>query len=205
MSSRHSEEHEQRRQQIIDGALAVFSSKGFEKATNQEIAAAAGIGSPGLIYHYFESKADLLRHVVAARAPGLQTILADDALMALPAQEALTRIGSAFLNVLIDPLNLRLFRVIIGEALRNPAIAEAWHRSSSAPLRTVLVRYLESRMRSGELRQVEPVAAADCFLGPFMLYVMSTEVFGRPDAERLDSPTMVATAVAIFLQGLEAA
>lgn len=43
------EEYERRRQQIIDGALVVFSQKGFDKATNQEIAEAAGIASPGLI------------------------------------------------------------------------------------------------------------------------------------------------------------
>jgi len=39
-----------RRQQIIDGALQVFASK---KATNG-ILAASGIGSPGLIYHYWD-------------------------------------------------------------------------------------------------------------------------------------------------------
>ncbi len=72
MVSRDEDEHERRRQQIIDGALVVFAEKGFEKATNQDIAEAAGIGSPGLIYHYFESKADLLRQVVASRSLGLQ-------------------------------------------------------------------------------------------------------------------------------------
>ncbi|HBE34387.1 MAG TPA: TetR family transcriptional regulator, partial [Cyanobacteria bacterium UBA11368] len=34
-------EFERRRQQIIDGALEVFASKGFEKATNKDIAQAA--------------------------------------------------------------------------------------------------------------------------------------------------------------------
>ncbi len=204
MGSRTEELHEHRRQQIIDGALAAFSDRGFDKATNQDIAAAAGIASPGLIYHYFKSKADLLRHVVAARAPALQSALAENRLLALPPREALTLIGSAFLDVMIDPINLRLFRVIIGEAIRNPATAEAWHRSSSAPLRSALVRYLEASMRSGKLRQADPVAAADCFLGPFMIYVLSTEVFGRPDPLRLNPSTMIDTTVAIFLQGLEA-
>ena len=51
MPSRDEQDFEERRQQIIDGALEVFSEKGFEKATNKDIAEAAGIGSPGLIYH----------------------------------------------------------------------------------------------------------------------------------------------------------
>ena len=51
MAARDDQERIQRRQQIIDGALMVFAEKGFDKATNQEIAEAAGIGSAGLIYH----------------------------------------------------------------------------------------------------------------------------------------------------------
>ncbi|NIW45213.1 MAG: TetR family transcriptional regulator, partial [Gammaproteobacteria bacterium] len=45
---------ETRREEIIDAALRVFSEKGFNAATNKDIAKAAGIRSPGLIYHYFE-------------------------------------------------------------------------------------------------------------------------------------------------------
>jgi len=47
---RDEQDFESRRQQI-DGALQVFASKGFEKATNKDIAAASGL-PPGLIYHY---------------------------------------------------------------------------------------------------------------------------------------------------------
>lgn len=50
MPPRDEQDFEDRRQQIIDCALQVFASKGFEKATNKDIAAASGIGSPGLIY-----------------------------------------------------------------------------------------------------------------------------------------------------------
>lgn len=53
MPPRDEQDFENRRQQIIDGALQVFGTKGFEKANNKDIAVAARIGSPGLIYHYF--------------------------------------------------------------------------------------------------------------------------------------------------------
>lgn len=54
-------EYESKRQQIIDAALHVFASKGFEKATNKDIADEAKIASPGLIYHYFKDKGDLFK------------------------------------------------------------------------------------------------------------------------------------------------
>lgn len=205
MAARDDQERVQRRQQIIDGALTVFAEKGFDKATNQEIAEAAGIGSAGLIYHYFESKADLLRQAVASRAPMLQNLLRDEVLMPLQPREALRLIGSAFLSALSEPENRRLFRVIMAEALRDPATAEAWHRSSSMPTKAALLRYLSAKMQAGALRRVDPAAAANCFLGPYMIYVMSSEVFGRTDGQRLDRDTMVNTTVEIFLHGLEEA
>ena len=50
MPPRDEQDYEQRRQQIIDGALEAFSAKGFDGASNKDIAEAAKIGSPGLIY-----------------------------------------------------------------------------------------------------------------------------------------------------------
>src|SRR5262249_10292239 len=98
MPSRDEQDFEERRQQIIDGALAVFSEKGFEKATNKDIAEAAGIGSPGLIYHYFKDKSDLFRQVLEQRAPVLQLIARGDSIMDLPPREALTLFGNAFIE-----------------------------------------------------------------------------------------------------------
>jgi AcrR family transcriptional regulator len=47
------------RQRILESALLLFGSKGYEQTTMREIAAAAGY-SPGLTYRYFESKEELV-------------------------------------------------------------------------------------------------------------------------------------------------
>src|SRR5215831_18093570 len=47
-----------RRQQILEAALAIFAERGFETATNKDITEQAGVNQ-GLIYFYFESKADV--------------------------------------------------------------------------------------------------------------------------------------------------
>ena len=99
MAAQDDQERVQRRQQIIDGALTVFAEKGFDKATNQEIAEAAGIGSAGLIYHYFESKADLLRQVVASTiANGCRACRPGRTAARMPPRDALRLIGSAILD-----------------------------------------------------------------------------------------------------------
>ena len=89
MPPRDEQEREARRQQIMDAALEVFASKGFERATNKDIAQAANIKSPGLIYHYFKDKFDLLRNIVLQRAPAIQLLSHADDLMELPPREAL--------------------------------------------------------------------------------------------------------------------
>src|SRR5512133_3714930 len=121
MRIRDDVEYERKRQQIIDAALAVFARKGFEKATNDDIAREAGIGTGGLLYYYFEDKADLLRQAVQARSPALQAWGNEDALMAMAPREALTALGSAVLARLSDPSSVALFRVMLSEALRKPA------------------------------------------------------------------------------------
>ena len=50
---------EQRRQQIIDGAIKVFSAKGFHSATVREIAEEAGL-TMGTLYNYINSKEDII-------------------------------------------------------------------------------------------------------------------------------------------------
>src|SRR5262245_10589512 len=119
MPPRDEQDFEVRRQQIIDGALAVFSEKGFEKATNKDIAEAAGIGSPGLIYPYFKDKSDLFRQVLEQRTPVLQLIARGESVMDLSPREALTLFGSAFIQTLENRTGISMFKLILGEAVRH--------------------------------------------------------------------------------------
>ena len=58
IKERKEREKERRRQQIIIAAKRIFSAKGFNKATMEDIAKAAEI-SPGTIYIYFKNKDEL--------------------------------------------------------------------------------------------------------------------------------------------------
>jgi AcrR family transcriptional regulator len=50
---------EQRRAEILEAALGLFSSKGFHETTMEEVAQAAGVAK-GTVYLYFQSKEHLL-------------------------------------------------------------------------------------------------------------------------------------------------
>jgi AcrR family transcriptional regulator len=203
MATRDSQDFEGRRQQIIDGALQVFASKGFEKATNKDIAAASSIGSPGLIYHYFKDKSDLFRQVLEQRVPMLQLLTKREEMMSLPPQEALTLFASTFLKVVDNPNAIALMKLMLGEAVRQPVVAEMIN--TIGPLRNfaLLTRYLEKQMDAGVLRRMDTGAAARCFIGPLLAFLITRELFPQPDAPMLEPETMVKTVVEVFLGGMQ--
>ncbi len=203
MRPRNEQEYEQRRQQIINGALEVFARKGFEKATNKEIAEAAGIGSAGLIYHYFADKGDLLRQVIEHRAPLFQLIAHPEAMMVLPPREALTLFAQRFLKIVENRVALSALKLMLGEAARNPEFAAMLSRLGPGRGLPVITRYLEHQMEAGTLRRMDAGAAARCFVGPLIAYILTRELFTQPDSATLTPDTMVETTVEIFLQGME--
>jgi TetR/AcrR family transcriptional regulator, repressor for uid operon len=67
---------DQRRLMILDAALKAFSKKGFEAATIQDVAAAAGM-SAGNIYRYFPSKAAIIAGLVEIDRADLESKFAN--------------------------------------------------------------------------------------------------------------------------------
>ena len=57
-------------------------------------------------------------------------------------------------------------------------------------------------MDRGLLRRMDPGAAARCFAGPLIAYILTREVFPQPDGQTLPPETMAATVVDIFLDGM---
>lgn len=203
MPPRDEQDFEGRRQQIINGALQVFASKGFEKATNKDIAAASGIGSPGLIYHYFKDKNDLFVQVVEERLPVLQLLNHCEEIMTKPPQDVLTIFGQAFLRVSENPQSVDLMKVLLSEAFRQPQIAEMFNTIGPSRSTAFLTSYLAKQMSAGVLKPMNPGAAARCFIGSLVAYILTRNVFLQPDAQEISPDTMVATAVEIFLQGMQ--
>jgi AcrR family transcriptional regulator len=56
---------EKKRAQILDGARAVFLAEGFDGASMEAIAHAAGV-SKGTLYSYFKGKDELFTSLIAA-------------------------------------------------------------------------------------------------------------------------------------------
>lgn len=203
MPQRDDNDYERRRQQIIDGALQVFASKGFETATTKDIAKAAGVRSPGLIYHYFADKADLFRSVIEQRVPIIELFDQLDAFGALPPREALTIFARGLLSATDSPQTLAMMRLMLGESIRRPAVAAMLNQHGPGRGFAFLSSYLARQMEAGTLRRMEPGVATRCFIGPLFAFIVTKLVFPQPDSATLSTEVMADAAVDVFLRGME--
>ncbi len=183
-------------------ALKVFAEKGFSEATNRDIAREAGIRSPGLIYHYFPSKMDLLRAIADRFSPITNFTQSGQTLFSFPPEVVLTKIGEMYLTLYRNAEVQSVMKVILGESLRNSEFAETFAKVGPLRILSFLSKYLEHLMDRGELRRIDPSTAARGFLGPFVTLFIFRTVFGQHEEFTVDEPSVVADTVKLFLEGL---
>jgi AcrR family transcriptional regulator len=66
----------ERRQQIVDAAVEVFSASGYRKGSLRDVAEKAGLSQAGLLHHY-RSKEDLLQAVLTWRDDVSRRVMGD--------------------------------------------------------------------------------------------------------------------------------
>ena len=152
-----------RRQQILEAALSVFAEQGFEAATNKEITERAGVNQ-GLIYFYFESKADVFFAAFEYHARLVMTQL--DAVFAEVRDEdpatGFSRLLRQIVAVLDTPRTIGLLRImhqVMGSHEPRGALSREEEQHSIGMLAEHLARrlreYLEAQMARGALRPVK--------------------------------------------------
>ncbi len=189
-----------RREQILEAAVRVFAEKGFARATNRDIARAAGI-TPGLIYHYFDSKEDLLRSAMEQRsALGLMRTMETE-MPDLPPEAMLRTLIRRLLQIVENERFVNLMRLYLPEAIHNAGVAPVGI-SLVAEATSSLERYLERQMAEGTLRRADPAFATQYLLGGVMDLVLRRQVLKDPAVLRFSHEQIVDGILSTVLQGL---
>ncbi len=129
------------RARILAAATDLIAAHGVEGMTMRQLAAACDLHIATL-YHYFGSKSDLIGAIVDDRHydAGLREL----ALPVDPALDPRDRLESFFATLATASLGeLRLWRLLIGESLRDDAVALAEARRLSSALEEAVARWLE--------------------------------------------------------------
>ena len=192
-----------RREQILGAAFEEFSEKGFKGATIKSIARAAGLQSPALIYWYFPDKETLFREVLGSRIPVLRAVRDSAGLMDLPPEEVLPKIARGYLSTFDNPAAQRMVRLIVGEAMRRPEIADILGNAVIKRVLGFLKGYMARQVELGRLRPHDVRSSARAFMGMLIPQAGGKLFFPAIREDGLTDEEHIQTAVNVFLKGLE--
>ena len=195
-------EEADRREQILDAAFEEFSAKGFKGATIKSIAGAAGLQSPALIYWYFPDKEALFREVLGSKIPVVRAVTEPGGLMELPPEEVLPTIALRYLSTFDDPAVKGMVRLIVGEAMRRPEIAEIFGNAVIRRVLGFLKGYMARQIELGRLRPHDVRSSARAFMGMLLPQAGGKVFFPAIREDGLTDEEHVENATRIFLEGL---
>jgi AcrR family transcriptional regulator len=166
----------ERREAIIAAAVRLFSEKGFRGATTRELAAALDVTEP-VIYQHFETKRDLYRAIIEAKArerqdsehwQQIENPQGDGEFFAAVAGLLLQRVER-------DPSYLRL---LLFSALEGHELADLFFEREAAEVYGRVSGYIRQRVEAGAFRaDVVPTDAARALVGMAVHHAMIQELF----------------------------
>ncbi|HET7254915.1 MAG TPA: TetR/AcrR family transcriptional regulator [Xanthobacteraceae bacterium] len=151
-----------KRASIVGGAKDVFLRHGFEGASMDEIAAAAGV-SKMTVYRYFRSKEQLFAGVIRDLC---ERIIDEDLerMLERRPEEALRGFARKMVAILFARDTIELHRIVIAESRRFPALGRLFYKSGPEACIAMLAAYLERHNSRRSLNLRNPRRTAEEFL-----------------------------------------
>jgi TetR/AcrR family fatty acid metabolism transcriptional regulator len=150
-----------RRRQILEAAVKVFAQKGFHAARVGDVAKEAGVAY-GLVYHYFDSKEQLLEAIFRGTWTDMLARVQEVEASGVSAEEAVRQVTALLLRTWRrDP---DLVRVLVREVTRSQHLQEEVEEITHA------MNALEDIVRRGQAggdfrADLDPKLAAVVFYG----------------------------------------
>ncbi|WP_372523634.1 TetR/AcrR family transcriptional regulator [Sulfuricaulis sp.] len=143
------------RQRLLEAACDAFREEGY-KVSIDRLAARAHVARQTL-YNYFPSKdvlfAEAVRHIIQSV---LVTLDRDGDVRA-----TLLGFGKAYRAKVLSSEGIAIFRTLMAEAPRFPALAKQFFRQGPQTTRKRLAEYLARAMKEGQLKRDDPDFAAE--------------------------------------------
>jgi TetR/AcrR family transcriptional regulator len=169
-----------RRSQLIEAAMDLFSRKGFAGTTTKEIARAAGV-SEAIIFRHFATKRDLYTAIIEhnIHSAGARQVLAgieecmkrsdDEGLFRLIARETIAG----------HRKDARFEKLMMHASLEGHELAAIYRREFGLPIFDSLRAYLDRRQRAGALRRIDSGAMIVAIAGMANYFALNSEESDR--------------------------
>lgn len=192
---------EQRRKQILDAALAVFSRKGYGQSTIPDIAREGGI-AVGTIYNYYPSKRDILVSVLAGRVLSEPFLNLMEQSPEVDDREFFRALAQERLTMLSRDADKFLF--MISEVYRDQEFRRQWAQGVVQPALRRAEKRVRSRMESGAFRPMQAEIAVRALAGMGIGFAVLTMIEGEDGpCYRLPTEDLAAQLADIVLLGLK--
>jgi AcrR family transcriptional regulator len=150
--------------QIITAAREAFLEQGYDAVSMDTVAKRAGVAKQ-TVYAHFSSKDALFLAVVKGEQRRMKIALPDlPADRELPVREKLILIGRRFLEGLLNPTVISLFRLAVAEANRFPTLGRSIREAGPKQTNVDLAQFLSCAAAQGALVVPDPLVAASHFI-----------------------------------------
>lgn len=182
------------RTRLIKAATEAFLEEGY-RASVDRIAARAGVAKQTL-YNNFACKEELFREVgkLLADSVALELCTTKDGLVT-----TLNRFGLDLREKTLSDKGIAMYRSFHVEGARMPEMAAAIHGRVVARLAELLSGYLGKAMKQGELRQDDPLFAAEMLIAMLVHSDRGKRLAGQPRLTDAEERQRVEKVVATFL------
>ena len=191
-----------RRNQLLEAALEVFSRKGFEGTTTKEVAAAAGV-TEAIIFRHFPTKQALYTAVLDhhVQSSELQQWLAE--IRGWMDQDNDEQVLRSIASVILKSYraDARYERVLLFAALEGHELGLAHNRQLVAPIYELLRDYFARRQREGAIARLHPGAIIGAIGGMTKNHAMMTQMFGY-STEAASDEEVIESFVRITMNGI---
>ena len=190
-----------RPQEILDAALTVFVSKGFAATKLDDVAVAAGI-SKGLLYRYFDNKAELFKEVIRQTLVTTIRDVGDRTRASGSALAALDIFLEQIIAVASDARRSAIPKLVISESGSFPELAVFYLAEVIGPGLKQLAALVRRGIESGEFRRVDPELTARTIIAPLLLTVIWRHTFAQHDSGHFEPDALIRQHRDILLHGL---
>ncbi|MGR3492843.1 MAG: TetR/AcrR family transcriptional regulator, partial [Shimia sp.] len=136
--------------QVLAGARSVFFDQGFDGASVDDIAKAAGV-SKATLYSYFPDKRLLFVEVVRAECDALTDATFQLVDYDTPAREFLTAAGRTILSIFLSDFGTQFYRMSVTEGPKFAELAAAFYEAGPVTARREFRPFFEAAEARGEL------------------------------------------------------
>jgi TetR/AcrR family transcriptional regulator, mexJK operon transcriptional repressor len=188
---------------ILAGAKRAFLAAGFGAVSMDAIAREAG-ASKATVYAHFAGKEELFGAVIGRECERYFARFSAGELDPGDVRASLTVLGRRFLELLLSPDAIALYRIILAEVTRFPGLGEVFWRAGPERQRLQIEDFLRSAIASGTLAIADTRLAAEQFVSLVRGDIQLRHVLRiEGNADRRGISAAVEGAVDTFLRAFE--